>query len=435
MPRTNWHSQRLSKAPLSTFGTHRTNRQNQASSSNTQSASNEHHDTITNADNDEEEDDDELPGAYAINRQTSSDNIDEEWDPTATETMTRSAPTEDIRTEDADAVVQSEEIDQKLEDRQAEEQRDQKNKKKRCLMIVAGLLLIVAAIAAIVGVVVGQLRDNGDTTAGYADTSFPTDASLLDVLTSPCAGSDIRTSDDMTEVYIDIRSMIAVLLPNATINIDTPHSSQRHALCWVSGFDGFLKPTEESMIQRFALAVVYFSGIQSGLLESAHGGEFTLIDQNWLSAIHECDWKYISCTIDNEIDGLGLFSVGLIGTIPIELCLLTELRVLDMSKNELSGSIPSELSKVTHLERLQLKLNQLTGTILDEAKSLPSSLTDIDFSHNSLSGTISEFLDLPELKSLWLGFSGIGGTFPNLSKSKLLCKKFCYECWLPTVCV
>ena len=69
------------------------------------------------------------------------------------------------------------------------------------------------------------------------------------------------------------------------------------------------------------------------------------------------------------------------GTIPSELGKLTNLKVLNLSDNELSGTIPPELGKLTNLEELYLWDNGLSGTIPSEL----GKLTNL-----KVSGTMSE---------------------------------------------
>ena len=78
---------------------------------------------------------------------------------------------------------------------------------------------------------------------------------------------------------------------------------------------------------------------------------------------------------------------GIVGTIPTLVGLLTSLKLLGFSDNDLSGTIPTEIG-LTNMTRLQLKINRLNGTIPEEVYGL-TNLDVIELNKNAFSGTIS----------------------------------------------
>lgn len=80
---------------------------------------------------------------------------------------------------------------------------------------------------------------------------------------------------------------------------------------------------------------------------------------------------------------MNLFNLGLHGTVPTELGLLTSLTSLDLGWNLFYGSIPSELGMLTKLTHLDLGFNVLTGSIPAEMGEMKA-LKYLRLSHNFL---------------------------------------------------
>jgi Leucine-rich repeat (LRR) protein len=75
------------------------------------------------------------------------------------------------------------------------------------------------------------------------------------------------------------------------------------------------------------------------------------------------------------------------GTLPTELCLLTELQALVLNRNLLSGEIPECLTTMPKLKQLDLRGNDLSGPLPNDF-FLSSSLESLDLSRNKLTGSI-----------------------------------------------
>lgn len=92
----------------------------------------------------------------------------------------------------------------------------------------------------------------------------------------------------------------------------------------------------------------------------------------------------------------------LTGKVPQVFERFQNLSVLKINDNQLTGPPPICLSTLSHLEILQLHLNQFTGPIaplFDPAVQVR--LTNIDLSHNALSGEIpAAIFQLPQLRSI-----------------------------------
>ena len=113
-----------------------------------------------------------------------------------------------------------------------------------------------------------------------------------------------------------------------------------------------------------------------------------------------------------RVRGVVLRSRGVAGEIPTELSRLTELRVLDMSRNALMGEIPSELGELKSLEGLDLRNNYLSGEIPAELSGLRS-LRGLSLGANDLGGEIPvELSELGGLTGLLLGSNDLEGEIP-----------------------
>ena len=139
-------------------------------------------------------------------------------------------------------------------------------------------------------------------------------------------------------------------------NLDTP---QGKAFDWLLNKDGrALHPDAENLVQRYVLAVLYFSTAgQNWIVGSSH----------WMNALHECHWKRTSrgvtygvteCDENQRVTKLHLPDNNLRGKFPFEIGCLTQLRVLDLNLNYLTGTIPDSLVFLDYLHTLHLNNNQ-----------------------------------------------------------------------------
>ena len=104
---------------------------------------------------------------------------------------------------------------------------------------------------------------------------------------------------------------------------------------------------------------------------------------------------------------------GLSGRLSPELSRLSELRVLDLSRNVLMGEIPAELGELKKLETLILRQNYLSGEIPPELGKL-SGLIGLLLDSNNLRGEIPvELSELGELINLSLAGNNLEGRIPS----------------------
>jgi Leucine-rich repeat (LRR) protein len=103
-------------------------------------------------------------------------------------------------------------------------------------------------------------------------------------------------------------------------------------------------------------------------------------------------------------------SLGLVGSIPSELVLLSQLSSLSLYSNQLTGPLPSELAFLSQLGTLTLSSNLLTGSIFSEL-GLLSQLSSLSLDSNQLTGSIpSQFSLLSQLDTLTLSNNQLTGS-------------------------
>jgi hypothetical protein len=242
------------------------------------------------------------------------------------------------------------------------------------------------------------------------------------------------------------------------VNGTTP---QCRAYEWVLEDPKWETYSKERLLQRFALATLYFS--TNGDHWVHVGGDTVQIDymsynltqdvkaqtqsyrrpqkpkvysitsKQWLSHdTNECDWFSLAplngltvCNEGNFIASLFLEKNGLSGTLPPELGLLTRLSDLDLFSGNLQGAIPTEIGLLTNLVNLNLAENNLQSTLPSEI-GLLTNLESLAADRNRMEGTLPpEFYQLSNLQLFKLGPNHFAGSLPHnfgrlLPNTKLL---------------
>jgi hypothetical protein len=237
-----------------------------------------------------------------------------------------------------------------------------------------------------------------------------------------------------------LAQVLPTYLQEAILVEDTPEA---WAFEWLAGDPGVSNYTELEVLQRFALATLYY----------ATGGKNWINNPGWLDYnVAECDWftsDSSDCIGGRRYRKLALHENGLSGELPDALGVLTDLRIMDLGYNDLTGHLPSYLGSLTQLRDIGLYLNSLSGSVPSEyglllnlnnlelyandlIGQLPSTLgslsqlTNLDLEENSLSGTVpSEYGTLVNLESMHLDKNALTGHLPS-SLGSLSLPKFLY---------
>ncbi|KAG7371730.1 two component regulator [Nitzschia inconspicua] len=226
-----------------------------------------------------------------------------------------------------------------------------------------------------------------------------------------------------------IRAILAILdLVADPQLIRDPSTPQGQATEWILNVDDLACPTDPKLIQRWALAVFYYSTEGDGW-ELCSDGNICDVppfegDSAFLSDVNECGWAGIRCNTVGCVTDIKFERNGLAGTIPTELALLTALAYLEMEEGETTGTIPSELGSLSNMYFLDLDFNRLTGTIPTEIYQL-TLLDTLDLNDNQLTGFIDSAIgNLLLLDFFQIHNNQLTGTIPseigNLSRLSVL---------------
>ena len=105
-----------------------------------------------------------------------------------------------------------------------------------------------------------------------------------------------------------------------------------------------------------------------------------------LSSVNFATWFGIT-VVNGDVTAVQLSSNHLVGTLPVELGKLTQLRTLRLHDNALGGGLPDELGQVARLQTLDLSANQFTGDFPPVVVGLRQ-LQELSLYNNQFSGLL-----------------------------------------------
>jgi hypothetical protein len=207
-------------------------------------------------------------------------------------------------------------------------------------------------------------------------------------------------------------------------NNDLPATPQSLAYRWMLNDPLYWTRSNTTILQRWVLAVFYYSTDGDEWTTENFPVEHQKGKAPWMNYSNECEWESSNqgdddgddaCNGDGELYALHVRSVGLKGTIPTELGLLSNLRLFLANDNPgLSGTLPTELGLLSNMEKVQLSLNDLEGIIPAEIGSSWTSLTVAGLANNRLDGTLPTELGLwTNIQTLGLQGNNFQGMLPS----------------------
>ena len=251
---------------------------------------------------------------------------------------------------------------------------------------------------------------NGNSN-GQAGSPSPASSPSSPVLAPSGDGICIGVSDSQRE-----RDLLAEILKAANVkDFSNENTPQAQAAKWLISDDARqLCPGDESILQRYAAATIYYSTNGNDWSQcSANSASPCPLDNRWLSSESECFWNGVACNSDSNIEALELGAKNLQGTIPGDVAIFYELITLNLRDNKILGTIPTMIGFLGGLEVLRLDTNMITGTIPKEMYDLVE-LRRLDLQQNKLTSTLSsEIGKLTALRTLRLDNNLFEGPIPS----------------------
>ena len=207
-----------------------------------------------------------------------------------------------------------------------------------------------------------------------------------------------RYNDFVTAIEANMTSDKEMYAPDASDASSKAYQTpQQLALNWLTFTDTLninkrVAP-KEWMVQRYAVAVLYFS-TQGNQWKKSTG---------WLTGTHECDWHGLQCEMREVVTSRnGLMAVkmefmavtevrlqenNIFGIFPKEIVAFQFLKSLALFDNKFFGTLPTEIGNFAILEELWIDNNKFQGVLPSEI-GLLGQLQQIDVFTNNFDGML-----------------------------------------------
>jgi Leucine-rich repeat (LRR) protein len=224
---------------------------------------------------------------------------------------------------------------------------------------------------------------------------------LVVILTRRSPNFDAAAADAFLE------NLIPLLTNASRQELENSGSAQSLALTWLLKNSNFNEYPLHRQVQRFALAVFYFST----------EGKTWHQRKGWLTDDDECTWYQSSIKglcVNTTLQIISLKNNNLRGLLPNDIALLRSIKVLDLDSNVMEGIIPSEVGQCTELTMLNLRKNMLNGDIPSEiGQCTRLQMLDLSNNHDLYESIPSEIGQCTELEELYLDSNNLHGLIPS----------------------
>lgn len=160
--------------------------------------------------------------------------------------------------------------------------------------------------------------------------------------------------------------------------------------------------------QRYALAELYCE---------LQGDDWT-DSQQFLAPVDECEWFTVVtaepiCDREGMIEILRLPENNMVGTLPPELSMMSNLEEVTFEGNSIRGTVPEDYVTMSNLRSLDLSSNAIDGPIPEFLWDL-TPLEVLDLSNNDFIGNIPAIIMTENLRILSLSNNDMTGEIPVL---------------------
>jgi hypothetical protein len=204
----------------------------------------------------------------------------------------------------------------------------------------------------------------------------------------PTVEQDFTDFDDGYYSYV-LGVIVDQAAPSA-LSLSDPRSPQNLALEWLAFQDTMYLREPSALVQRYALCVLYF----------ATGGVGFWHNEWLLEGVSECEFGGVVChdgfkddeteLEDETVQQLHLGQRALVGSLPSEIGLLSNLLALDLKNNRLAGGIPEELYRLTNLKEIDLSRNELSMEISNDLHKF-TDLVFLSLQDNFFEGSFPDY--------------------------------------------
>lgn len=219
--------------------------------------------------------------------------------------------------------------------------------------------------------------------------------------------------DELGAFLVDIYKKLGI--SDASWSVEG--SPQNLALKWIAGREEYNSYEGAQRIQRYALAVFYYSTFLKSHQFLELPGEWTS-QEKWITDENECTWEGIACSSDGQVISIILPKHNLSGSFPIEMALLSHLQEIDILSNfvYMEGGMHAVWKHLVHLKKLIMEDNFVVTTEgLPSEFTYLSNLQRLQLSYNLLQGELTEdvFVGMQKLQYLEFESNYVGGDFPS----------------------
>jgi hypothetical protein len=288
----------------------------------------------------------------------------------------------------------------------------------RSKWVMATFVLLVAG-GALGGLLYGFVKDDEGKQVGNSDES-----SQRVRTEAPVAEPPSLSPVPLETLVNELRPWIAPTVADVARLVD-PNSPQSQALVWLQDDPITLTPGRSlrTVLERYALAVLYYSTSgqwwanpflsRRDVCTWNRGGNTEDLQHKTTKELMEASFWGVYCTEDGEsVDVMAFSGSNLVGSLPWELVLLTNMKFINTSQNTLSGTITTRITELARLEVFLVQNNDFTG-------SIPTTFSPftwyIDLDGNRLTGSLPESwaTSMPALENVFLNGNAVTGTLPT----------------------